>query len=76
MRKFPDSAARLVVAPRDRYAIDLLRGWGIPMVVLYGGGYNKAEGMTTELHCQTIRIAAQRHRSEREREEAKSAWSL
>ncbi|HEX8911938.1 MAG TPA: histone deacetylase [Humisphaera sp.] len=54
------------MARRDRYAIELLRGWGIPTVVLYGGGYNKAEGMTTELHCQTIRIAAERFARERE----------
>ena len=53
------------MARRDRYAIDLLRGWGIPTVVLYGGGYNKVEGMTTELHCQTIRIAAGRLAGER-----------
>jgi len=46
------------MAERDRYAIGLLRGWDIPTVVLYGGGYNKVEGMTTALHCQTIAIAA------------------
>ena len=45
---------------RDRFAIDLCRGWNIPTVVLYGGGYNKVNGMTTELHCQTIRVAAER----------------
>jgi acetoin utilization deacetylase AcuC-like enzyme len=46
------------MAKRDHYAIGLLRGWQIPTVVLYGGGYNKVEGMTAELHCQTVRIAA------------------
>ncbi|QOV91664.1 histone deacetylase family protein [Humisphaera borealis] len=46
------------MAARDRYAIRLLRGWSIPTVVLYGGGYNKVEGMTTALHCQTVEIAA------------------
>ncbi len=49
---------------RDEWTIDLCRDWGIPTVVLYGGGYNKAEGMTTELHCQTVRVAAARFRKE------------
>ena len=53
------------MARRDRCAIDLLRGWGIPTVVLYGGGYNKVDGMTAELHCQTVRIAAGRLAQER-----------
>ena len=43
---------------RDERAIGLCRGWGIPAVALYGGGYNKVEGMTAELHCQTVRVAA------------------
>jgi acetoin utilization deacetylase AcuC-like enzyme len=45
---------------RDERVISLCRDWGIPVVVLYGGGYNRAEGMTTELHCQTVRVAARR----------------
>jgi acetoin utilization deacetylase AcuC-like enzyme len=45
---------------RDRWTIDLCRDYSIPTVVLYGGGYNKTEGMTTELHCQTVRTAATR----------------
>ena len=43
---------------RDERALGLCRGWSIPTVVLYGGGYNKVPGMTTELHCQTVRVAA------------------
>lgn len=50
---------------RDAWTIDLCRNWSIPTVVLYGGGYNKGEGMTTELHCQTIRVAAGRLARER-----------
>ena len=50
---------------RDGYAIDLCRGWGIPVVVLYGGGYHRDPAMTAELHCRTVRIAADRWRSER-----------
>ena len=50
---------------RDAWTIDLCRGWGIPTVVLYGGGYNRGEGMTAELHCQTVRMAAARFAAER-----------
>lgn len=53
------------MARRDAWTIDLCRGHGIPTVVLYGGGYNKLPDMTTELHCQTIRIAAKRFAAER-----------
>ena len=45
---------------RDERVVSLCRGWGVPVVALYGGGYNRAEGMTTELHCQTVRVAAER----------------
>jgi acetoin utilization deacetylase AcuC-like enzyme len=48
------------MAQRDRWTIELLRGWGIPTVVVYGGGYNKTPGMTAKLHVQTVRIAADR----------------
>ncbi len=50
---------------RDESTIALCRGWGVPTVVLYGGGYNKVDGMTTELHCQTVRAAARRFAAER-----------
>ncbi|MGF1633380.1 MAG: histone deacetylase [Phycisphaerae bacterium] len=53
------------MARRDAWTIDLLRGRGIATVVLYGGGYNKRREMTTELHCQTVRIAAARALLER-----------
>lgn len=50
---------------RDRYTIDLCRNWGIPACVVYGGGYNKVEGMTAELHVQTIQTASERFQLER-----------
>jgi acetoin utilization deacetylase AcuC-like enzyme len=53
------------MAERDRYTIDLTRGWGIPTVVVYGGGYNRTPGMTGALHVQTVRIAAERLHHER-----------
>jgi acetoin utilization deacetylase AcuC-like enzyme len=53
------------MARRDRRAIDLCRGSGIPTAVTYGGGYNRAEGGTTRLHVQTVTIAAERFAAER-----------
>ena len=53
------------VRRRDEWTIGLCRRWSIPTVVLYGGGYNKVDGMTTELHCQTVRVAAERFAAER-----------
>jgi acetoin utilization deacetylase AcuC-like enzyme len=58
---------------RDEWTIALCRDWHIPTVVLYGGGYNKVEGMTTELHCQTVRTAAARFAGERLNGHAMSA---
>ena len=44
---------------RDRFALTLCRRWSIPVAVVYGGGYNRTEGYTAELHVQTIEAAAQ-----------------
>ena len=49
---------------RDEWTIGLCRDWGIPVVLLYGGGYHREAGMTAELHCQSVRVAAARWRRE------------
>ncbi|MFT3787770.1 MAG: histone deacetylase [Tepidisphaeraceae bacterium] len=49
---------------RDQFAIDLCRDWGIPVALVYGGGYNKTLGMTTALHVQSARVASERFRRE------------
>ena len=49
---------------RDRFAIDLSRDASVPTVVVYGGGYNKAVGVTAELHVQTVGIASARYAAE------------
>jgi acetoin utilization deacetylase AcuC-like enzyme len=53
------------MARRDRYVIELCRGLGIPVTVVYGGGYNRDPEVTAQLHVQTIRIAAERYAEER-----------
>lgn len=53
------------VAARDRWTIDLLRDWGIPTVVVYGGGYHRVAGMTAVLHVQTVHVTAARLARER-----------
>ena len=50
---------------RDEWTIDLCRDWGIPVALLYGGGYNRDRPTTAALHCQSVRIAAERWRRER-----------
>ena len=50
---------------RDRFAINVCRDWGIPTVLVYGGGYNRTPGITGELHVQTVRIASERFAAER-----------
>lgn len=45
------------MALRDSFVISSVRQLKLPLVVVYGGGYNKNPDVTTELHCQTIRIA-------------------
>ena len=53
------------MAERDRWTVDLCRDWSIPLVLLYGGGYNRDRPTTAELHCQSVRLAAARWRRER-----------
>lgn len=50
---------------REQYTIDLLRDHSIPTVIVYGGGYNRTEGMTAKLHVQTIEVASGRFLRER-----------
>jgi acetoin utilization deacetylase AcuC-like enzyme len=55
----------LQMAQRDQFTIDLLRHWGIPTVVVFGGGYHRRPEMTARLHAQSIHIAASRFARER-----------
>lgn len=50
---------------RDKFTLDLLRGWRIPTVVVYGGGYNRTPGFTGQLHVRTIRAVANQYERER-----------
>jgi acetoin utilization deacetylase AcuC-like enzyme len=43
---------------RDQFVLKMCRGWQLPTCIVYGGGYNRTEGMTAKLHVQTIRAAA------------------
>ncbi|MDB5325082.1 MAG: deacetylase [Phycisphaerales bacterium] len=43
---------------RDEYAIRAARKWDIPTVIVYGGGYNRTDGMTANLHVRTIHEAS------------------
>lgn len=46
------------MAARDHRVLSATRGAGIPLVVLYGGGYNRERSKTARLHADTILRAA------------------
>lgn len=47
------------MASRDIRVLDTLQQAGAPVVVLYGGGYNRTPGKTARLHAETVlRVAA------------------
>ena len=46
------------LAERDRLVIDWCLTRRLPLVVLYGGGYQRVPGMTARLHANTITLAA------------------
>ena len=45
------------LAARDRLVLDLATGSGVPLAVLYGGGYNRDRLHTARLHANTIKLA-------------------
>jgi len=44
---------------RDRLVVEWCLQRGLPLAVLYGGGYHREPGMTARLHATTITVAAQ-----------------
>jgi acetoin utilization deacetylase AcuC-like enzyme len=44
---------------RDRLVVEWCLQRGLPLAVLYGGGYHREPGMTARLHANTITTAAQ-----------------
>jgi acetoin utilization deacetylase AcuC-like enzyme len=46
------------MAARDRFVLELVRGWEVPTAVLYGGGYNRDRAHTARLHANTVLAAA------------------
>lgn len=51
------SLTTLDMVERDRFTAGLFLERGIPLTIVLGGGYNKTEGMTVDLHFQTIKTA-------------------
>jgi acetoin utilization deacetylase AcuC-like enzyme len=50
---------------RDQMVLHNVRRWGVPCAVVYGGGYNRTQGMTAYLHTQSVCVAAQQFARER-----------
>jgi len=46
------------MAARDHMVLSATRGAGLPLVVLYGGGYNRERSKTARLHADTMLRAA------------------
>lgn len=46
------------IAERDQQVLDWVRRQGAPLVVLYGGGYNRDRAKTARLHVDTVLRAA------------------
>jgi acetoin utilization deacetylase AcuC-like enzyme len=51
------SAAEM--AWRDAWVVACLGGRGLPLGVLFGGGYNRTPGFTAELHARTVRAVVE-----------------
>ncbi len=47
------------MAARDRHVLDRVLGRGVPLVVLYGGGYNRDRVHTARLHANTVLMASE-----------------
>jgi acetoin utilization deacetylase AcuC-like enzyme len=45
------------LAARDRLVLDLVTSRGVPLAVLYGGGYNRDRLHTARLHANTVKLA-------------------
>lgn len=42
------------IAARDRLVLGWVRGRGVPLVALYGGGYNRDRAKTARIHVDTV----------------------
>ena len=46
------------IRQRNAFVIDLVRGWDVPLVIVYGGGYNRDRELTNRLHALPVIQAA------------------
>ncbi|WP_281388023.1 histone deacetylase family protein [Puniceicoccus vermicola] len=50
---------------RNQFVLDLVRGWNVPLAVVYGGGYNRNVELTNQLHALPVLQASNDDRSQR-----------
>jgi acetoin utilization deacetylase AcuC-like enzyme len=55
------------IGTRDRRVIEAVRGRGVPLVIVLGGGYAPTRTRTAELHAHAFRAAVTYERSKKER---------
>ncbi len=59
-----DALGKLQLTPdgvkeRDRQVISAVKGAGVPLVIVIGGGYSKPIELTARAHAETFRVAAE-----------------
>lgn len=42
------------IQARNQFVLDLVRGWSVPLTIVYGGGYNRDPSFTNWLHALPI----------------------
>jgi acetoin utilization deacetylase AcuC-like enzyme len=61
------------IRQRDRMVIEAVRGRGVPLVIVLGGGYAPTRARTAELHAHVFREAAAYERNFKRRPASRSA---
>jgi acetoin utilization deacetylase AcuC-like enzyme len=55
------SISKAGLIERDRLVLDLCHSSGVPVAVTMAGGYARRIEDTVEIHCATVRLAAELH---------------
>jgi len=51
---------REAIEARNRFVLDLVRSWQVPLAIVYGGGYNREVALTNRLHAEPVLRAGER----------------
>lgn len=48
------------IRERNRFVLEMVRGWSVPLAIVYGGGYNRDVPLTNRLHILPVRQCMER----------------